>query len=46
VIELSSGDEDDFEKPVYLSSGDENDVMEVKPKLEKMESCCSSSLKD
>jgi hypothetical protein len=31
---------------IVLSSGDENDVMEVKPKLEKMEPCCSSSLKD
>jgi hypothetical protein len=31
---------------IVLSSGDEDDVMEVKPKLEEMERCCSSSLKD
>jgi hypothetical protein len=45
-IELSSGDDDDFAKPIELSSGDEDDVMEVKPKIEKMEPCCSSSLND
>jgi hypothetical protein len=43
---LSSGDEDDFEQPIYLSSGDEDEVLEVKPKLEEMEPCCSSSLRD
>jgi hypothetical protein len=43
---LSSGDENDFEKPIELSSGDEDDVLEIKPKLEKMEPCCSSFLKD
>jgi hypothetical protein len=31
---------------IELSSGDENEVMEIKPKLEEMEPCCSSSLKD
>jgi hypothetical protein len=45
-IVLSSGEENDFEQPIYLSSGDEDDEIEVKPKLEKMEPCCSSSLKD
>jgi hypothetical protein len=42
-IELSSGEEDE---PVCLSSGDENDTIEVKPKIEEMEPCCSSSLRD
>jgi hypothetical protein len=45
-IELSSGEEDDYEKPVYLSSGEEEDTLEVKPKLEEMEPCTSSSLID
>jgi hypothetical protein len=31
---------------IELSSGDEDDVMEMKPKLEEMKPCCSSSLKD
>jgi hypothetical protein len=31
---------------IVLSSGDEDDIIEVKPKLEEMEPCCSSSLKD
>jgi hypothetical protein len=31
---------------IVLSSGDEDDVLEIKPKLEEMEPCCSSSLKD
>jgi hypothetical protein len=31
---------------IDLSSGDEDDVIEMKPKLEEMEPCCSSSLKD
>jgi hypothetical protein len=38
-----------FEKKkveIELSSGDENDVLDVKPKLEEMEPCCSSFLKD
>jgi hypothetical protein len=45
-MEMSSGDKNDFEQPVYLSSGEEDDVIEIKPKLEDMEPCCSSSLKD
>jgi hypothetical protein len=31
---------------IVLSSGDEDDVMEIKPKLEDMKPCCSSLLKD
>jgi hypothetical protein len=31
---------------IELSSGDENEEIDVKPKLEEMEPCCSSSLKD
>jgi hypothetical protein len=31
---------------IELSSGDEDDVIEVKPKPEEIEPCCSSSLKD
>jgi hypothetical protein len=45
-VELSSGEEEDFEQSIYLSSGDEDDEVDIKPKLEEMEPCCSSSLKD
>jgi hypothetical protein len=31
---------------IELSSGEEDDVIEIKPKIEEMEPCCSSSLRD
>jgi hypothetical protein len=34
------------EVEIELSSGEEDEPIDVKPKLEEMEPCCSSSLRD